>query len=337
MSQNSPIQSAESTSRSATPSYKTARSEANSRASSISHAAPSARSINVFQALALTPLDAASATSSLPSVFTESRATTPGQDTTPSALSDSENEPEYETMDDGSIQIRRRSSARHNSTTRRASQRSLGSPLTRLRGLSAIEPVDDEAIEEEEDEKAEHGEAEDPREETEQSQFGEMITELSRHVSVEAAAGPVALYAPRSRTASVSTVRSGRARRPSNRRPSASRVTFPDTVVEHDLARRSAKPDLPRIDSEKTLAPDVSDDEAPTTLAKTKSRESRSARGSEDAKFSDSEDAEAQARAEEDAAITAVVKTMSRTRKLLLGTSMMLTVLISVSRVVGAS
>jgi hypothetical protein len=236
-------------------------------------------------------------------------------------------------MDDGSIQIRRRSSARHNSTSRRASQRSLSSPITRLRGLSAIEPVDDEAIEEDE-EKVESSEEPSGEEQQEHSHLGEMITELSRHVSVEAAAGPVALYAPRSRTGSVSTVRSARARRPSNRRPSTSKVSFPDTVVEHDLARRSAKPDLPRIDSEKTLAPGVSDDEAPT-LAKTKSRDSRASRPSsgDDAKFSDSEDAEAQARAEEDAAITAVVKTMSRTRKILLGTSMMMTVLISVSLV----
>ncbi|BEJ10858.1 hypothetical protein CspHIS471_0102800 [Cutaneotrichosporon sp. HIS471] len=236
-------------------------------------------------------------------------------------------------MEDGSIQIRRRSSARRNSASRRPSQRSLGSPLTHFRGLTAVQPVEDEALDEEEEEKAEPSEVDRPWErETEQSQFGEIITELSRHVSVEAAAAPVALYAPRSRTGSVSTVRSARARRPSNRRPSTSRVTFPETVVEHDLARRSAKPDLPRIDSEKTLAPSLDDDEP--ALAKTKSCDSRASHFStkshgDDPKFSDSEDAEAQARAEEDAAITAAVKTMSRTRKILLGSSMMLTVLIS--------
>lgn len=254
-------------------------------------------------------------------------------------------------MEDGTVHIRRRSSAatrRHNSTsesTRRASQRSVTtSPLTRFRGLSAMEPVDDEAVLEEEyeniDEKKENVAENAPLEENSLG-LGGMITELSRHVSVEAAAGPVALYAPRSRTGSVSTVRSARARRPSNRRPSTSRVSFPDTVVEHDAARKSAKPDLPRIDSEKTLAPGIeSDDEHDVhRLAKSKSRESRAsasgARPSGDAsddggKFSDGEDAEAQAQAAQEAAMNTIVKGMTKTRKILLGTAMMLTVLVSV-------
>ncbi|GMK59847.1 hypothetical protein CspeluHIS016_0900640 [Cutaneotrichosporon spelunceum] len=328
MNQNSPVQPAD---RSTTPSYQATRSEATS-AGSTSQPAPS-RSIS--RDLAFTSLESPSATDGLPPVSTDSRSTTPETQATPHTdLSDaSESESgEYITMDDGSIQIRRRSSARRDSAARRPSQRSVSSPLTRFRCLSATQPVDDEAIDE--DEKAEPSEVGHPRDrpEAEQSQFGEMVTELCRHVSVEAAAAPVALYTPRSRTGSVSTVRSARARRPSNRRPSTSRVTFPETVVEHDLARRSFKCDLPRIDSEKTLVRS-SEDEEPT-LAKTKSCDSgascnNSVVHGDDAKFSDSDDAEVQARAEEDAAISAVVKTMSRLRKILLGSAMMLTVLIS--------
>lgn len=326
------------------------------------------RSLTLTQALlALTPIEPAHSSASLPSVIasSESRTSSPQPGNTnpsPSFITASDasdaSEDEYEeVMEDGTIHLRRRSSAatkRHNSTTsnsnstaRRASQRSVGnSPLTRFRGLSAMQPVEDEAVDEDEED------GEQTREKSEQDGepadenslgLGGMITELSRHVSVEAAAGPVALYAPRSRTGSTSTVRSVRARRPSNRRPSGSRVSFPDTVVEHDLARKSAKPDLPRIDSEKTLAPEIEDDEddegGMRHLAKSKSRESRASAVSrpsgdvsdDGGKYSDGEDAEAQAQAEQDEAMTAIVKGMSKTRKILLGVVMMMTVFVSVS------
>jgi hypothetical protein len=169
------------------------------------------------------------------------------------------------------------------------------------------------------------------RTETHQSALSEKFTELSRMVSVEAAAGPIALYAPRSRSGSQSSrMTSGRVG-----------VSFPATVDEHErargertkpgrvgLARSSTRPDLPRIDSEKTLAPsDCEDDDGEVKehplrkLAKYKSRDSKDVSAPPSPTSETHEHTES---VEEDVQVV-----MSRARKILLGFVIMLSVFIS--------
>ncbi|WOO80487.1 Efflux pump terJ [Vanrija pseudolonga] len=175
-------------------------------------------------------------------------------------------------------------------------------------------------------------------EDGEPSTLSERITELSRKVSVEAGVGPIALYASRSRSASSSS-----ANRPTN-------VQFTEPAdsergaKQRALSRCAEKPTLPRIDSEKTLAPVFADDddEEDTERAKeppspsspvsqlemkatrTTTRASAMTAQSEKSRPAVDDDQRTIEEIEEE-----IVAKMSKTRKILLGFVMMMNVFIA--------
>lgn len=170
-------------------------------------------------------------------------------------------------------------------------------------------------------------------EDGEPSTLSERITELSRKVSVEAGVGPIALYASRSRSASNSS-----ATRPSN--VQFSEPADSERAKTRTLSRCAEKPTLPRIDSEKTLAPvfaddDEDDEQRPKEPAspsleikptRTATRASEVTAQSEKSRSPVDDDQRTIEEIEEE-----IVAKMSKTRKILLGFVMMMNVFIAVS------
>lgn len=159
--------------------------------------------------------------------------------------------------------------------------------------------------------------------------ISEMATDLGRMVSVEASVGPIALYAPKSRTASTSSHMSCRSS------PCPPRVSFPSAVDEHERVKREKRPSrshhpLPRIDSEKTLTQEEENEHPVRKLAKYKSADS-----GETSTPPESPREEIQEQSKEVCECVPqpedVTPRLSKTRKILLGMVTMLNVLIAVS------
>ncbi|KAL1411914.1 hypothetical protein Q8F55_002900 [Vanrija albida] len=160
--------------------------------------------------------------------------------------------------------------------------------------------------------------------------LADRITELSRKVSVEAGVAPVALYASRSRSASSSSAT----------RPAVQFAEGADAHKQRTASRCAEKPALPRIDSEKTLAPvfadDDEDDAAPKQLPAspdsqqlhlkpTRTATRASAAPSEKPSGAPLDDDQRTIEELEEE----IVASMSRTRKIALGFVMMMNVLIA--------